>query len=501
VSQPERIGKYEVLQTIGQGGFATVYKARDPRLKRIVAIKLCASSDETVNQRFLHEAEIAGALDHPAIVRSFEYGFAEEGVYLVQEYLPGEDLRPKIKARAAIPYNVRVGFLLELAEGFAYAHSKGVLHRDIKPGSVRVLPNGKIRILDFGIAKLTNALTVLSKEGTVLGTAGYLPPEQVLGDEVDGRADVFGFGALAYELLTYQQPFPGDVASDRLWKIMEVTPDPITASWPQCPPALEALVFHCLEKVPDARCPDFPEVLARLAPIYEQLVAEEGVASGPVTFATERSTAPAPWETTSATPSMPIPVLAEMPGPPETPEAPDVPESEEPAPPVAAAPPPPARQATRIPVGWLVASVGLLFLVALVVLFLRLRGGSAPAADEAATAAAADQSAALSADLGTASSLPGSSSGILVVEALPWGELVEVVDGAGQPVELPADRATPLKLLVPPGDYRAEVRRSAADAAPHPCSVTVAPASASVCLVELEPISAADYFTETGWWR
>jgi serine/threonine-protein kinase len=181
VSKLDRIGKYEVVEAIGHGGFATVYKARDPLMKRLVAIKICADRDQDLRRRFLREAEIAGSLDHPNIVRGFDCGFDEAGVYLVEEYLDGEDLAHKIRARSSISYRARLAILIEVAQAMAYAHSKGVHHRDLKPGNIRVLDNGRVKLMDFGIAKMSTSQTPLTKVGTVLGTAGYVAPEQVLG--------------------------------------------------------------------------------------------------------------------------------------------------------------------------------------------------------------------------------------------------------------------------------------------------------------------------------
>ena len=264
MSLPSKVGKYEIGEQIGRGGFATVYLAFDPLIKRRVAIKICSSEDEALRHRFLREAEIAGGLDHPNIVRVFDFGYFEEGSYLVQEYLSGEDLKVKIRDRAPMSFPERIRYLLELADGMAYAHSRGVLHRDIKPGNVRVLDNSSVKILDFGIAKVARTTTPLTLTGTVLGTAGYLAPEQLLEQEVDGRSDVFSFGALAYHLLTFSPPFPGSNVTEILRNVVTLNPPPVSATWKECPPEMDRLVAQCLHKDKDQRTGGFDEVVARL---------------------------------------------------------------------------------------------------------------------------------------------------------------------------------------------------------------------------------------------
>jgi serine/threonine-protein kinase len=264
VSIPERIGKYEVLEAIGKGGFATVYRARDPLMRRIVAIKLCVEPDEDQRRRFLREAQIAGSLDHPNIVRGFDCGFDPAGAYLVEEYLDGEDLRHKIQSRRPIAQRTRVAILIEVARAMEYAHSKGIFHRDLKPGNIRVLASGLVKIMDFGVAKTSSATSPLTKAGTLLGTAGYIAPEQVLGEPFDHRVDIFAFGALAYELLTYTRPFTGQTVSERLKSVLDTTPPPISTSWSECPDTLDQTIDRCLAKDPAARYQSFADVIADL---------------------------------------------------------------------------------------------------------------------------------------------------------------------------------------------------------------------------------------------
>ena len=271
MSIPERIGKYEVLEAIGRGGFATVYRARDPLMKRVVAIKICTDRDDDQRRRFMREAEIAGSLDHPNIVRGFDCGFDEAGVYLVEEYLDGEDLSHKIRSRSPMSYRRRLAILIDVAQAIAYAHSKGVYHRDLKPGNIRVLDSGQVKLMDFGIAKMSTSQTPLTKAGTLLGTAGYVAPEQVLGKPVDHRVDIFAFGALAHEFFTYRRPFTGGTVKERLRSVLEIDPGPIRAFWSDCPSGLDTAIARCLAKDPSARYSTFGEVIADLSRVQGEL--------------------------------------------------------------------------------------------------------------------------------------------------------------------------------------------------------------------------------------
>ena len=268
---PRKIGKYEVLERIGQGGFGLVYKARDPFIKRLVAVKICTSSDETLKKRFIREAEIAGNLHHRSIVTVFEFGYDEAGPFLVQEYLPGEDLDAKIRRRDELSLGVKVRYLLQIGRALEYAHKKGILHRDIKPSNMRVLEDDRVKILDFGIAKLAGAETQLTRTGKVLGTAGYLSPEQLKGEPVDSRSDVFSFGALAYELISYEHPFPGTTISELLHQVVDSDPYPLPTLAPDCPPEIAAMIARSMEKDPERRYPGFPEICELLASSLAEL--------------------------------------------------------------------------------------------------------------------------------------------------------------------------------------------------------------------------------------
>ena len=263
---PATIGKYEILEQIGAGGFGAVYKARDPILKRLVAVKVCTAEDEDLRKRFYREAEISGNLHDPSIVTVFDSGVDNGAPYLVQEYLGGEDLDRVIRRGDDIPRHERLECLMQVARGLRYAHAKGVLHRDVKPGNVRILEGGKAKLMDFGIATLKSSHTRLTRIGTLVGTVGYLAPEQLRGKRADERVDVFSFGVLAYELLSYQRPFQGDGWEEVCRNILETAPPPLGGLVSGYPKELIRLVERCLEKEPDKRYTSFDEILPALNP-------------------------------------------------------------------------------------------------------------------------------------------------------------------------------------------------------------------------------------------
>jgi tRNA A-37 threonylcarbamoyl transferase component Bud32/tetratricopeptide (TPR) repeat protein len=267
----QKIGKYEVIRKIGQGGFGVVFEGRDPFIKRRVAIKTCSAEDEEIRKRFFREAEIAGNLQHRHVVTVFDLGVQDGVPYLVQEYLPGEDLSHKIKRRDPLSDFTKLSYLVQVAEGLEYAHAQGVVHRDIKPANIRILEDDSVKIMDFGIAKLASAETQLTHTGMAMGTAGYLPPEQIRGEKVDLRADIFSYGVMSYELLAGQRPFVADNMSAVLFQIIGQEPAPLSSIWPQCPPALERLVKKSLAKNPAERYSSFTPLLADLRPLREQV--------------------------------------------------------------------------------------------------------------------------------------------------------------------------------------------------------------------------------------
>ncbi|HEX7253290.1 MAG TPA: protein kinase [Thermoanaerobaculia bacterium] len=256
-----RLGIYEVLSPLGSGGMGEVYRARDSKLKRDVAIKVLPpslSADPEALARFEREALAVAALSHPNILSIFDFGTHEGVSYAVMELLEGETLRGKLDA-GSITQKQAVDYALQVAKGLSAAHEKGVIHRDLKPENLFVTRDGHLKILDFGLAKRveavapgkeTSAPTVSrhTEPGTVMGTVGYMSPEQVRGLAVDHRSDIFSFGAILYEMLSGKRAFSRPTSADTMAAIMKEEPPDLSESGRNTSPALDHIVKHCLEK-------------------------------------------------------------------------------------------------------------------------------------------------------------------------------------------------------------------------------------------------------------
>lgn len=295
-----KVGKYEIIEKIGVGGFGTVYRGRDPYIKRTVAIKTCQSDEDDLRKRFFREAEFAGNLHHRNITTIYDFGLTDEGLpYIVQEFLTGEDLDRKIKRKDDLPLAWRVRVLADISDGLHYAHTCGIVHRDVKPSNIRILEDGTVKIMDFGIAKSMVTESTLTQTGITLGTASYLAPEQIRGEPVDARTDIFSLGVLAYELFTFTRPFAGDHISTVLYKIMNENPPSPAEVVPGLPPELVAVIEKTLEKDRSNRFSSCAELKASLMAVLEVLSGpigapprsapgEEPLPSGPRTFGSAR---------------------------------------------------------------------------------------------------------------------------------------------------------------------------------------------------------------------
>lgn len=261
-----RLGPYEVVAPIGSGGMGEVYRARDTRLGRDVAIKVLLAefaSDPDRLRRFEQEARAVAALDHPNILAIHDVGSHEDAPYIVTELLEGESLSERLQG-GALPVRKAVEIGVQIAQGLAAAHARGIVHRDLKPGNVFLTNDGVVKILDFGLAKLVapkgvagsaQASTVLeaTEAGTKAGTVGYMSPEQVRGQTVDHRTDIFAFGCVLYEMLSGRSPFGRDTAADTASAILHEDPLSLTETKTSTPPAIEGIVIRCLEKQPADR--------------------------------------------------------------------------------------------------------------------------------------------------------------------------------------------------------------------------------------------------------
>jgi len=257
-----KLDGYEVLSLLGEGGMGEVYRARDPVLKRDVAIKVLpqfVSQDPDRMRRFQQEAQAAAALNHPNILAVYQLGNFEGTTYLVSELLEGGTLRQEL-AHGALPARKAIDFGVQIAHGLAAAHDKGIVHRDLKPENIFITKGARAKILDFGLAKLMlpeDSDTVTAKDqttpGQVLGTAGYMAPEQVRGETVDHRADIFAFGAILYELVTRQRAFKKPTSAETMTAILHEDPPAISLTTAGISPGLLRIVQRCLEKKPERR--------------------------------------------------------------------------------------------------------------------------------------------------------------------------------------------------------------------------------------------------------
>src|SRR5580704_11128238 len=265
-----KLGPYEIQSPLGAGGMGEVYRARDARLNRDVAVKILPASfsaDPDRLQRFALECRAAAALNHPNILSIFDIGSGDIGdvqgaPYVVSELLEGETLRDRLR-EGPLPSRKAIDYARQIASGLAAAHDKGIVHRDLKPENLFITNDGRAKILDFGLAKLTRpeddasgdapTQQIATDAGTVMGTVGYMAPEQVRGKPADPRSDIFAFGAILYEMLSGKRAFRGESAVEVMSAILKEDPPDLTETNRNVSPALERIVRHCLEKNPAER--------------------------------------------------------------------------------------------------------------------------------------------------------------------------------------------------------------------------------------------------------
>ena len=257
---PNRIGRYELLEELGRGAMGAVFKARDPNLGRAVAVKVILTANLTpqalaeYKKRFYREAEAAGRMTHPGVVTIHDMGEDPTSgqPYLVMEYVEGVPLDNMIdEAPAGLPLAQVLDLGAQVALALDYAHQRGVVHRDIKPANILVTKDGRAKIADFGIAKLEGAQ--LTQTGQLVGTPAFMSPEQFSGGGVDARSDIFSLGAVLYETLTGEMPFPGETVTEIIYKVVQATPAPVRQHNPQLPAEVDVVLSRCLAKDPAQR--------------------------------------------------------------------------------------------------------------------------------------------------------------------------------------------------------------------------------------------------------
>src|SRR3954471_20862115 len=300
---PGTIGRYQVQESIGYGAMGAVYKAFDPLIKRTLAIKTIrldiprqSPQYKSFIERFYHEARISGTLSHPNIVTLFDIG--EEGglPYLAMEYVEGETIASILERGLRFKPEKVIGLVSQVASAVDYAHTKGVIHRDIKPSNLILYDTDRVKVTDFGIAKLVDA--EMTQSGTLLGTPSYMSPEQAMGDKLDGRSDIFSLGVCAFEMLCGEQPFPGNNVTSILYKLVHVDPvEPATLEMSGLVPEKWHEVFgRVLAKKPDDRyqtATEFVQDLEYCLGAWFGSMGDETVAAPPVRAAAPPAPPPA----------------------------------------------------------------------------------------------------------------------------------------------------------------------------------------------------------------
>lgn len=255
---PQKLGKYEIKSVLGRGAMGIVYKAYDPKIARDVALKTVLKSQLNPDDvdgalaRFRQEAQAAGRLLHPNIISVFDYDEQGDNAFIAMEYVEGVDLQSFLQKRKRLRLKDAVRIMKQLLDALEFSHERGVVHRDIKPANVFVLRNGVVKIGDFGIAKISNEASSLTRTGTILGTPYYMSPEHFSGKDIDGRSDLFSMGVMLYEMLTGARPFSGDLPSI-MRQVLSVDPEAPSHLNPEVPEEMDQIVFQALAKSPRQR--------------------------------------------------------------------------------------------------------------------------------------------------------------------------------------------------------------------------------------------------------
>ncbi|HWQ03233.1 MAG TPA: serine/threonine-protein kinase, partial [Candidatus Nitrosotenuis sp.] len=274
----KKLGKYEIIKELGRGAMGVVYLASDPTIGRKVALKTITAGlaeNPELLERFNREARAAGQLQHLNIVTIFELGEENKMPFIAMELLDGSSLEHLISEKREIPLVEKVGYFVQVCRGLAYAHENGVVHRDIKPANIQLTSKNVIKILDFGIARVMAASK--TQTGMMMGTVAYMSPEQVRGDHVDGRSDIWSVGVTFQEFMSGVRPFTADNIAAVMFNIVTQEPKPLSSLVPDAPPELDAVMMRIFKKQAADRYQTLDDVLLDLEPVHKKLQ-QSGVA-------------------------------------------------------------------------------------------------------------------------------------------------------------------------------------------------------------------------------
>jgi len=290
----KKLGKYEIIEEIGKGAMGQVYKAFDPLMGRYVALKTMSytsQSDAEFKKRFFKEAQAPGRLHHENIVVIYELNEDQGVPFIAMEFLEGDDLFRLMQQGHIFTLQKIIDLIIQVCEGLHFAHGHGIIHRDIKPANIFLLTNGKVKIVDFGIAHISHS-SLMTKTGMLLGTPSYMSPEQVKCEPLTGSSDQFSLGVIMYELLTGRRPFDGETYTNIMYKILHENPRSLRDVYPSCPPSLEKIVLKALDKSPENRFADLASLARRLRKLkdeFEQDMSMEPTIAVPRTRSDEQS--------------------------------------------------------------------------------------------------------------------------------------------------------------------------------------------------------------------
>ncbi len=267
---PQLLGKYEIIAEIGRGAMGAVYKARDPLIDRLVALKTITggpTAQTNLLDRFYQEARSAGALQHPNIVTIYELGHEKNTPFIAMEYLEGESLDRIIEQHPVMPLSVKLGYIVRVCDALAYAHQHNVVHRDVKPANIMVTKEGVVKVVDFGIARLTDMS--MTQPNMMIGSRAYMSPQLYKGERADARSDIWAVGVSLYELLAYKRPFTGDSEAELMFHIIYEKPEDLMGLSPECTEELVPIVNKMLEKKSEDRYQSMEDVLHAIEPIWK----------------------------------------------------------------------------------------------------------------------------------------------------------------------------------------------------------------------------------------